>query len=84
MAKTLTQLQRVQGLLYGKWLTAEDVRHEIHRLTGVWISGSAASARIRELRTLGWQVDRRCVAREHGSSLHQYSIPKKSLPKIAA
>ena len=76
MKRRLTQLERVQGLIYGHWLTAEDVRLEIHRLTGVWISGSAASARIRELRQLGWTVNRRCVHREGRSALYQYQIPR--------
>ena len=73
--EALTQCGRIQALLYGRKMTANEVQFEIRRLTGKAPSGSAITARIRELRHLGWQVD--CsVLVVNDRRLYLYTIPK--------
>lgn len=70
----LTQLQRVCGLLVGRWLAAYEVQAEIYKLTGKRVSESAVTARIRELRTVRagcYNVLSRPIA---GKNHREYSI----------
>lgn len=68
--------ERVCGLLVGKWLTPHDLQKEYHELTGVWMSDSGASARIRDLRKEKYgryDVQKRRVP---GKDYYEYTIPK--------
>lgn len=72
----LTQLQRVCGLLVGRWLAAYEVQAEIYKLTGKRVSESAVTARIRELRTVRagcYNVLSRPVA---GKNHREYTVAK--------
>jgi hypothetical protein len=72
----LTMLQRVCGLLVGRWLAAYEVQAEIFKLTGKRVSESAVTARIRELRNPkagGYSVLSRPIA---GKNHREYSISK--------
>lgn len=74
MAK-LTSVGRVQALIYGRWRFPYDVVEEVKGLTGVLMSESACTARIRDCRKRGFTVEKRRAV--NGNSW-QYRIPRKS------
>ena len=73
----LTVHEAIRKAIAHRWQTAEEVGRVVYRELGRYISGSACTARIRDLRKVAFgrhQVECRFLMRQNGTRVYEYRL----------